>query len=135
MEFRISGNILQLIKNFLKDRKQHVVLNGKSSKWESISAGVPQGSVLDPLFFLIYINDIISNVTCGIRLYADDTSLFSVVDDENITARAFNRDREKINLSRGSGKCILMLIKRMKLSFLGKGNNRTIQTSAWEMMQ
>ena len=99
LEFNgISGNILQLIKNFLKDRKQRVVLNGKSSKWESISEGVPQGSVLGPLFFLIYINDIVSNVTCGIKLYADDTSLFSVVDDENITARALNRDLEKINL-------------------------------------
>ena len=94
----ISGNILQLIKNFLRDRKQRVVLNGKSSKWESISAGVPQGSVLGPLLFLTYINDIVSNVTCGIKLYADDTSLFSVVDDENITTRALNRDLEKINL-------------------------------------
>ena len=52
----ISGNILQLLQNFLKDRKQSVVLNGKtSSKWKSISAGVPQGSVRGLLFFLIYI--------------------------------------------------------------------------------
>ena len=94
----ISGNILQLLQNFLKDRKQRVVLNGKSSKWKSISAGVPQGSFLGPLFFLIYINDIISNVTCGIKLYADDTPLFSVVDDENVTACVSNRDLEKINL-------------------------------------
>ena len=94
----ISGIVLQLIKNLLKDRKQRVVLNGKSSKWESISAGVPQGSVLGPLFFLIYINDIVSNVTCGIKLYADDTSLFSVVDDGNITARVLNRGLEKIDL-------------------------------------
>ena len=58
----ISGNILQLIKNSLKDRKQRVVLNGKSSKWESISAGVPQGSLLGSLFFLTYISDIVSIV-------------------------------------------------------------------------
>ena len=86
----ISGNILQLLQSLLKDRKQRLVLNGKSSKWESISAGVPQGSVLGPLFFLIYINDIVSNITCGIKLYSDDTSLFSVVDDANVTARKIN---------------------------------------------
>ena len=71
---------------------------GKVQKWESIPAGVTQGSVLDPLFFLLYITDKLSNVTCGIKLYADGTSLFSVVDDENITARALNRDLEKINV-------------------------------------
>ena len=94
----MSGNILQLLQNFLKDQQQHVVLNGTTSKWKSISAGLPQGSVLGLLFFLIYINDIISNITCGIKLYADDTSLFSVVDDENITACVLNRNLEKINL-------------------------------------
>ena len=92
----ISGNILQLLQNFLKGQKQRVVL--KSSKWKTISAGVPQGSVLGTLFFLIYINDIVINITCGIKLYPDDTSLFSVVDDENVTARVLNRDLEKINL-------------------------------------
>ena len=71
-------------------------MNGKSSKWGSTSAGVPQGSVLGPLLFLIYINDIVSKVTCGIKLYADDTSLFSVEDDQNITARELNRDLKKI---------------------------------------
>ena len=54
--FGISGDLLELIKNFLSNRFQRVVLNGQTSEWEKINAGVPQGSILGPLFFLIYIN-------------------------------------------------------------------------------
>ena len=50
----ISGDLLALIQSFLSDRKQRVVLNGKGSQWSTISAGAPQGSVLGPLFFLVY---------------------------------------------------------------------------------
>ena len=74
-----------LIRNFLSDRKQRVLLNGKSSQWASISAGVPQGSVLGPLFFLVYINDLVENVDSDVKMFADDTSLFSVVYDEATT--------------------------------------------------
>ena len=55
----ISGNLLELFKSFLKNRKQRVVLNGQISSWANVSAGVPQGSILDHLFFLIYINDLL----------------------------------------------------------------------------
>ena len=51
----LSGNILNILKDYLTNRKQRVLLNGKSSNWNIISAGVPQGSVLGPLLFLIYI--------------------------------------------------------------------------------
>ena len=73
-----------------------MVLNGRSSEWASVSAGVPQGSVLGPLFFLIYINDLTENIASGVKLFADDTSLFSVVETENETAQALNSDLEKI---------------------------------------
>ena len=53
----VSGQLLFLIQSFLNDRKQRTVLNGQSSNWGDISAGVPQGSILGPLFFLVYIND------------------------------------------------------------------------------
>ena len=72
----ISGNLLKSIKDYLTCPKQRVLLNGKNSEWVDILAGVPQGSVLGPLFFLVYINDIVEYVGCEIKLFADDTSLF-----------------------------------------------------------
>ena len=69
----ISGNLLLLLRSFLSNRKQKTVLNGQSSGWENISAGVPQGSILGPLFFLIYINDLSQRLRCSVKLFADDT--------------------------------------------------------------
>ena len=57
-----------------------------------------QNSVLGPLFFLIYINDLVENVSCDVRLFADDTSLFSFVNDVATTAFEMNYDLEKIKL-------------------------------------
>ena len=96
MEFNsLHGNVLRTVKSVLADRKQTVVLNGQCSKWDTIYAGVPQGSVLGLLLFLIYINDITHNVKCGIKLFADDTSLFTTVQNENVVALDLNRDLEK----------------------------------------
>ena len=94
----ISGNLLSLISNFLTNREQRVVLNGKNSEWRRISAGVPQGSVLGPLFFLVYINDLVENINSDIKLFADDTSLFSVVENVTRSADELNRDLERVRL-------------------------------------
>ena len=69
----ISGNLLNLIRDFLNDRKQRVVLNGQFSTWKSVNAGVPQGSILGPLLFLIYINDLTEGLSSNAKLFADDT--------------------------------------------------------------
>ena len=95
---RISGMLLALLRSFLSNRRQRVLLNGRNSKWKMVSSVVPQGSVLGPLFFLIYINDLLENVHSGIKLFADDTSLFSVVKSEGETAEDLNRDLERILL-------------------------------------
>ena len=92
----INGNALQLIKSFLHNRCQRVVLNGESSSWLSIRAGVPQGSVLGPLFFLIYINDLPEGLNSEVKLFADDTSLFSIVNCVNTSASTLNSDLLKI---------------------------------------
>jgi hypothetical protein len=58
----------------LSEREQRVVLNGAVASWRGIKAGVPQGSVLGPLLFLIYVNDIFDNTSLFMRLFADDTT-------------------------------------------------------------
>ena len=92
----INGNALQLIESFLHNRRQRVVLNDQSSSWLSIRAGVPQGSVLGPLFFLIYINDLPEGLNSEVKLFADDTSLFSIVNCVNTSASTLNSDLLKI---------------------------------------
>ena len=82
----ISGGLLQLIENYLSNRKQRVVLNNFNSQYSSIESGVPQGSVLGPLLFLIYINDLEKNIKYNIKFFADDTMLFSVVKNPDISA-------------------------------------------------
>ena len=72
----ISGNLLETLADFLNDRKQRVVLNGQNSSWANIEAGVPQGSILGPLLFLIYINDLPDNLSTNVKLFLDYTSPF-----------------------------------------------------------
>ena len=93
----IDGNLLGLLKNYLSNRRQRVVLNGKMSDWAPIQSGVPQGSVLGPLLFLIFINDLEDGIISQIKFFADDTSLYSVVRDPAKSARELNHDLEVIN--------------------------------------
>ena len=93
----ISGNFLQLFENYLLNRNQRVVLNGSLSNYSVIESGVPQGSVLGPLLFLIYINDLERNIKSNINFFADDTMLFSIVKSPVITAEDLNHDLAIIN--------------------------------------
>ena len=65
----------------LKNRKQRVVLNGQVSSWADVNVRVPQGSILGPLLFLIYINDLANYFSSNTKLFADDTFFFSVTHD------------------------------------------------------
>ena len=73
--------MLSLIKSFFENRMQRVVLNGQTSSWKHFLAGVPQGSILGPLFFLVYINDIPDGLQSIVKIFADDTSLFKLLFD------------------------------------------------------
>ena len=78
--YGISGQIFGLISSFLNNRQLRVVLDGKSSQEYPGNAGVPQGSILGPTLFLLYINDLPDDVVCNIAIYADDTTLYSKCD-------------------------------------------------------
>ena len=65
--------------DFLDNRTQTVILNGQYSSWAKVEAGVPEGSMLGKLLFSIYINDLSENLASNPKLFADDTSLLSVV--------------------------------------------------------
>ena len=92
----IDGDMLNILSNFLSDRKQRVTIDGQFSAWANIEAGVPQGSLLGPLLFLIYIDDLINVVDSDIRIFADDTFIFKIVIDENSSGE-LNRDLWNIN--------------------------------------
>ena len=78
--YGISGQIFGPISSFLSKRRLRMVLDGKSSQEYPVNAGVPQGSILGPTYFLLYINDLPDNVICKIAIYADDTTLYSKCD-------------------------------------------------------
>ena len=71
--FGVNGTLLNWFHSYLTDRRQRVVTEGWSSGWFSVTFGVPQGSILGPLQFLMYINDMPDWVTSSLALFADDT--------------------------------------------------------------
>ena len=93
----ISGKLLNIITDLSDLRKQRVVLNGQCSSWASITAGVPEGSMLEPLLFVIYINNLSKNLSSHPKLFTDDTSLFSVAHNLNTSTNNLNKDLKKIN--------------------------------------
>lgn len=92
----ISGRFLDWFRNYLADRKQRVVINGSTSEFKLVESGVPQGSILGPLLFLIYINDIVWELNCNVRLFADDTSLFITVENPATAANILNYNLGRI---------------------------------------
>ena len=92
----VSGNLLEWFKNYLSDRKQRIILPGISSYLSKILAGVPQGSILGHLLFLIFKYNIVHEIVSCIRLFADDSSLCIIVDDPVSSADRLNADLVKL---------------------------------------
>ena len=88
----ISGKLYKLLKNCLSGRFQRVVLNGQTSSWRLVLARVPQGSILAPFLFFIYINDSPNELKSNVKLFADDTPLFTIVKDKNESTDVLNND-------------------------------------------
>ena len=95
---RISVNLLKIAKGFLANRSERVLLNGQVSKWFAVHAGALQSSIFGLLLLLIYINGFLKDLSSNLSLFSDDTSLFLVVWDTNLSANALNDELLKINI-------------------------------------
>ena len=93
----INGSFLSTLQTYLSGRRQVVVVDGERSDVLDVQAGVPQGSRLGPLLFIIYINDIAENLESDVLIFADGTSLLASGLDPAETVAMINRDLEKIS--------------------------------------
>ncbi len=91
----IDGKVIKWVEAFLKDRKQRVILSGCSSGWSEVVSGVPQGSVMGPVLFIMFINDMPVEVSNFISLFADDAKLFGESTD-NIKSQSIQNDLTKL---------------------------------------
>ena len=81
----VTGDLLEWIKDFLHNRMMRVIVNGESSHWSRVWSGIPQGSVLGPLLFLIFVNDLPNWITTNIKMFADDTKIWTkLVSSEDV---------------------------------------------------
>ena len=119
-QYGIQGSTLVWIHSFLSNRSQRVVVDGEMSSTAPVTSGVPQGSVLGPILFLCYINDLPTQVTSRCRLFADDSILYrdiktpgdAVVLQEDLNALA--RWEERWGMQYHPDKCTLIRITRKK---------------------
>ena len=95
--YGVEGDLLSLLECYLTNRNQRVVLNGQTSDLKQFHSGVPQGSVLGPLLFLIYINDLPDGIMSMCKIFADDTSLFSIENSTHSSQSVLNYDLKCIN--------------------------------------
>ena len=119
----INDNILYWIKDYLNMRSQRVVISSSCSEIRTIKAGVPQGSVLGPLLFLIYVNDIADNLLSVTRLFADDSSL--AISSEDIDYMEFILNDDLITLNEWSKQWLVKLNpNKTEVIFFSLGNHR-----------
>ena len=88
----MEGSLFCLLENYLENRKQRVIRHGQCSSWKNIVSGVPKGSDLGPLLFLIYINDLPNGIVSTCKIFPDETSIFSKVFDKNSSQNIINND-------------------------------------------
>ena len=119
--YGVAGKLLSWIEAFLSNRWQQVTIGGCQSNLVPVASGVPQGSVLGPLLFLLYVNDLPDVVSCPVKMFADDTKLFSGVSTDS-DAAAMQRDIDALvdwsdswQMPFNKGKC--------KVLHVGSGNS------------
>ena len=117
-KIEISGSLIKWLENYLYCRQQCVVIQCQKSAYRHIYAGIPQGSVLGPLLFLIYINDICKQLKSIVQLYADDTSLFRVVKNRNIISAVNDINNDLLVIQEWSKQWIVQVSIEKSVSML-----------------
>ena len=120
-QYGISDNLLHWFGSYLSNRVQRVIIDGCHSSWANLRAGVPQGSVLRPLLFLLYINDLTNCVSTNIRLFADDAVIFEHGTNIHTLCNSLQNDLFRINewadqwlVKFSPEKCEVMLVSRKR---------------------
>ena len=93
--YGIGTELIEWIRNYLSGRKQQVSINGETSKWHDVTSGIPQGSVLGPIMFVSFINDLPDIVDSTVYLFADDTKIFNVISEQK-NKDTLQRDLQKL---------------------------------------
>ena len=135
-QVKVGGSFLDLFKSYLSNRKQIVTINGFKSASRTIMAGVPQGSRLGPLLWILYANDILDDLECEILLFADDTCMFASGNDPAETTAMLKRDllkisawatRWKVSFNPGKTKHMILSNKTLSNSPLVLFNNVIVE--------
>ena len=141
--YGIKGKVVKWIESFLVDRKMRVNVQGSFSEWTNVTSGVPQGSVLGPLLFVLYVNDIPDIIKSEVRIFADDTKVWRRIKDSN-DCKILQDDltnictwSDKWLLKLHVGKCKKMSIVRNNhtesvYSMIDSGSNKQIEEISQE---
>ena len=117
--YGIQGPLLSWLNSVLINRNQRVIVRGTYSKWTKVTSGVPQGTVLGPIMFLIYINDITNELESPIKLFADDIKVYQVLNNVEEDQRTLQNDLMKLEtcanwqLNLNTEKCEVMRVTKM----------------------
>ena len=122
--YEIRGKVHAWIKEFLSGREQRVIVNGSQSTWINITSGIPQGSVLGPVLFLVFINDLPEVIKVLIKLFADDAKFYFVV-----TSNAYNRAQLSLNRAVDWSKVWKMIFNIIKCHHLHIGKKKFTETT------